>query len=431
MASIYEKEPLFYLERTWMETFSKFENVLAGSYKTAWREVVKDHFTPLPAEASKDELKKSFFEAITRFICAILDSDTPRDKQYVYMAPGGDHRIAMDLLTPLRKHARHYKEMLRITEQLPPGKEQPPSKKLALQWYYMTYHRSDCTEYVKSRKKLSAETIKSLMEYFQALFAQKKADGSLERAELDLIRQRAKRTLTSSLCEQRDARRTSHERGELRERGQRGGSRSYCRGDDDGGDSRGERDRHRQQGAQSAHGRDGCHGRDGRGGSNNQPSGGRGASGGDHGRCRGGNDHRADAPKKTWDLREYRRRDGKSGPNPHRNRAGLVPDDAHMIDPRYPSMSDRESDDKHDSVASKGEASSCDGDDRDDDEDNLAVAMAPPAKRAKKSAGGAVPRKMRKVIESDDDEDNAIDDDDALLAEMGELLKGNDPLAFD
>jgi hypothetical protein len=57
--------------------------------------------------------------------------------------------------------------------------------------------------------------------------------------------------------------------------------------------------------------------------------------------------------------------------------------------------------------------------------------MAPPAKRAKKSTGGAVPRKTRKVIESNDNEDNAIDDDDALLAKMGELLKGNDPLAFD
>ncbi len=151
--------------------------------------MVKDHFTPLPAEASEDELKKSFFEAITCFVCAILDSDAPRDEQYVYMAPGGDHRIVKDLLMPPREHARCYKEMLRITEQLPPGKKQPPSEKLALQWYYMTYHRSDHTEYVKSGKKLSAETIKSLTEYFQALFAQKKADGSLERAELDRIRQ--------------------------------------------------------------------------------------------------------------------------------------------------------------------------------------------------------------------------------------------------
>ncbi len=108
-----------------------------------------------------------------------------------------------------------------------------------------------------------------------------------------------------------------------------------------------------------------------------------------------------------------------------------MPDDAHMINPRYPLMRDRESDDEHDTVAREGEASSRDGDDRDDDENNFAVVMAPPAKRAKKSAGGAVPRKTRKVIESDDNKDNAIDNDNALLAEMGELLKGNDPLAFD
>jgi hypothetical protein len=102
-----------------------------------------------------------------------------------------------------------------------------------------------------------------------------------------------------------------------------------------------------------------------------------------------------------------------------------------MIDPRYPLMSDMESDNEHDTVASEGEASSCNGDDRDNDEDNFAVVMAPPAKRAKKSAGGAVPRKTCKVIESNDDEDNVIDNDDALLAKMGELLKGDDPLAFD
>ncbi len=140
-------------------------------------------------------------------------------------------------------------------------------------------------------------------------------------------------------------------------------------------------------------------------------------SGVDHGRRRRGNDRRADAPEKAWDQREYRCRDGKSGPDPRRNRAGSVPDDAHMIDPRYPLMSNRESDDKHNTVASEGEASSRDSDDRDDNEDNFAVAMAPPAKRAKKSAGGAVPRKTRKVIESDDNKDNAINDDRQVAEE--------------
>ena len=36
------------LQLTWRDTFSKFETVLVGCYKTAWREVVRDHFTPLP-----------------------------------------------------------------------------------------------------------------------------------------------------------------------------------------------------------------------------------------------------------------------------------------------------------------------------------------------------------------------------------------------
>ncbi len=51
-----------------------------------------------------------------------------------------------------------------------------------------------------------------------------------------------------------------------------------------------------------------------------------------------------------------------------------------MIDPCYPLMSDRESDNEHDTVASEGETSSRDGNGRDDDKDNFAVAMAPPAK---------------------------------------------------
>ncbi len=99
-----------------------------------------------------------------------------------------------------------------------------------------------------------------------------------------------------------------------------------------------------------------------------------------------------------------------------------MPHDAHHIDPRSPS--DGESDDENNTVASEGETSR-----EDDNHDSFDGAMAPPAKRAKKSQGDVVAscqtRKTRKVIESDDDED------DALLAEMDELLKDVDPLAFD
>jgi hypothetical protein len=62
-------------------------------------------------------------------------------------------------MTSPRDHARNFKEMLCITKELPLGERPPPSDKLGLQWYYMTYHRNDRLEYVQSGKKLSNETI--------------------------------------------------------------------------------------------------------------------------------------------------------------------------------------------------------------------------------------------------------------------------------
>jgi hypothetical protein len=84
-----------------------------------------------------------FYKAIRLFVCTILDSEMPRDVHYVYLAPCGDHRILKDLLTAPRNHARQFKEMLFIVEFLPPGETPPPSDKLAVQWYYMTYHKSE------------------------------------------------------------------------------------------------------------------------------------------------------------------------------------------------------------------------------------------------------------------------------------------------
>jgi hypothetical protein len=147
-------------------------------YKTAWRKVVADNLpTPTASDESNEDPKKGFKiddngfrRAVKLFVCKILDNKTPRDLQYVYMALGGNYCIEKDLLMPPRKHA-----ILLVAEQLSPGKTPKPSKKLALQWYYMTYHCADRTEYVKSGKKLSAETIKSLTNYFQALFFTKKA----------------------------------------------------------------------------------------------------------------------------------------------------------------------------------------------------------------------------------------------------------------
>ena len=148
------------LDWDWYETFSQFENILEGSYKTAWREVLKYHFSNETTIVEKD--KEGFHHAVHLFICTILNCETPRDIQYVYLAPGRDHQIRKDLLMAPRDHARHFKEMLHIAELLPPGKMPLPSKKLAVQWYYMTYQRTDRAEYIKSGKKLSDETIEML-----------------------------------------------------------------------------------------------------------------------------------------------------------------------------------------------------------------------------------------------------------------------------
>ena len=97
----------------------------------------------------------------------------------------------------------------------------------------MTYHRADRAKYVKSGKKLSDETIKTLLAYFQSLFAQRKIDGTLERYKVKRLRNRAKWTLANDICEKREARRSNHARRETRKCGRYDGSRSHRQGSDD------------------------------------------------------------------------------------------------------------------------------------------------------------------------------------------------------
>ncbi len=142
----------FFLERTlpefnqagtrlgwsWSESFSEFENVLGDRYCTTWLEVLTNHF-PEPLEnkpkatreLKRRDKKENFYRAISIFICEILGDQNPRDRQYIDMQPGGDCPFQKDLMTPLRMHARRFKEMLRIAEALPAGNWPKPSEVLA------------------------------------------------------------------------------------------------------------------------------------------------------------------------------------------------------------------------------------------------------------------------------------------------------------
>ncbi len=102
------------LNWSWEETFSKFKNVLGDSYRTTWNEVLNNHFPePLEEVSTQTRSKKEDFDrAIKLFIKKILDNQKPRDLQYIYMAPGGDYRLAKDLLTSPRVHLHRFNEML-------------------------------------------------------------------------------------------------------------------------------------------------------------------------------------------------------------------------------------------------------------------------------------------------------------------------------
>jgi hypothetical protein len=107
------------LDWSWSESFLEFENVLGDGYHTTWLKVLTDHFPkllenkPEPTHELKHRNKKeNFYRAISIFICEKLGYQKPHNGQYIYMQLGGDYPFQKDLMTPPQMHARQFKEML-------------------------------------------------------------------------------------------------------------------------------------------------------------------------------------------------------------------------------------------------------------------------------------------------------------------------------
>ncbi len=100
---------------------------------------------------------------------------------------------------PPSLHAQQFKEMLRIAEILPAGDIPKPSDALALQWYYMTYHKSDHEKFVLGGKTLKDVTVKMVTKFFQALYEQKKLNGSLDCQEVERLKKRLLRKASEDL----------------------------------------------------------------------------------------------------------------------------------------------------------------------------------------------------------------------------------------
>ena len=181
--------------------------MLQGRYLTNWKQVLHEHF-PEPVDSSTevpaDQDRSSainFKRAIDLFLIKTLNEKLPRDRQYIYMAPGGDHTFHKELLTKPMDHLHRFQEILRISAKLPAGNIPDPSEALLVQWLYMSFHKSDRAEYIRSGKRLNEESLQSLAEYFESIHDVRLSDGSLMKKREDQIRQSTRREYELKLRE--------------------------------------------------------------------------------------------------------------------------------------------------------------------------------------------------------------------------------------
>ena len=125
----------------------------------------------------------------------------PRDRQYIFLAPGGNHVFHKELMISPMDHLHRFQELLRISEKLPASN--------IPKWLYMSFHKSDRVEFICSGNKLSEETHESLAEYFQNIHNAQVSDGSLQRKRDDQIRQSTRRKMRGEL-EKKVSRQMSH-----------------------------------------------------------------------------------------------------------------------------------------------------------------------------------------------------------------------------
>ena len=143
----------------WNHSFTEFENVLQGQHKTAWKKIVHEFF-PEPVDlsnvtAEQDRSREeNFRRTIALFLRKALHEDKPRDRQWIYMALGGDYNVQKALTTKPIDHLHRWEEIIRVAELLPAGDIETPNSDLQVEWFYMTFHKTDRVEYVRSGCKL-------------------------------------------------------------------------------------------------------------------------------------------------------------------------------------------------------------------------------------------------------------------------------------
>ncbi len=90
---------------------------------------------------------------------------------------------------------------MRVMGLLSAGNIEMPNAQLQVEWFYMTFHKSDCTEYLQSGRKLRNKMLQSLAEYIQVIHKTRENDGSLQRHQLKKVQAEARCKMRQELEE--------------------------------------------------------------------------------------------------------------------------------------------------------------------------------------------------------------------------------------
>jgi len=167
--------------------FIKFENVLEDALNLAWKYVLKEHFPVLIDDSTGDlspesnrNSKESFQSAIELFLQRSAHEKKLWDRQLIYYQPGGNFQVQKDLGTPAIEHHHHFEELLCVAESLPAGDIAMPNESLTLEWFFITFHKSERDQFITSGRRVVDEKIESVTEYFESLYNIKKSNGKLQ-----------------------------------------------------------------------------------------------------------------------------------------------------------------------------------------------------------------------------------------------------------
>ena len=95
-----------------------------------------------------------------------------------YINPN-NFQVQNDIGTSAIEHRHRFEELLRVAELLPAGDIAMPNESLTLEWFNMTFHKSERDQFIMLGRRLIDETIEFITEYFELLYNIKNSNGKL------------------------------------------------------------------------------------------------------------------------------------------------------------------------------------------------------------------------------------------------------------